>query len=642
MNEVSCRAITPYLDALDARGIPRDRLVTGLDVTLSHVARPANRIDWDVFVAICARLEALVGSEHDLVEVTSKLYQVPGYEAVAAAVSLVASPLAVYRNMYSFVGPSLFHNVESEIVFTEPDRVRITLTIPPAFADCPPFFWLCVGGFEAGPITCGYAPAEVRLELAPRRGVFNIRVDDRRVGFGLLKARIRRFFLPAFAMRELDHQRDELRSSFDALRVANEEIGKQRRRLAEADEARRVGEQERARLEEQFHRAQKLEGLGLLAGGVAHDFNNLLTGIIGNAELAMVDLPRGGPTWSRVDHIERLAARAADLTAQLLAYAGRRPPASDPLDVSALVGEMSELLRTVIPRAVDLRLDLAPRLPAVAGDAGQLQQVVMNLLTNAADAAKSGGGVVCIRTAPVRVTRERLARSWLKTDAPEGDYVQIEVRDDGIGMDEDTLARIFDPFFTTKGSGRGLGLSAVLGIVTGHGAVLEVDTRRGEGTAISILLPSLGRPAPAPDRARAPDPAFRGAGTVLVADDEDAVLQLLSEHLRGLGFDVILAADGQEAVDAMRLHHARIVLVVLDRTMPRMSGEAAFREIRRIDPGARVILSSGYDDEAATNALRAEGLAGTLRKPYRVRDLITTVRAVARAPGHEVGVEPFA
>ncbi|MFN7146798.1 MAG: two-component system sensor histidine kinase NtrB, partial [Myxococcota bacterium] len=482
---------------------------------LAFLERPSNRIDWDVFVGLCARLEGLVGTEN-LRSVTNVMYGLRGLEALNAAVSLVTRPTDIYANIFTFVGPALFHNVRSTIQVLDARRVRITLSIPEGFVDCPAFFELCAGGFEVAPVVCGYPRADVRMERSPRACTFTITVDPTRTALEGIRARIRRFLVGPFALGELESQRDEIRQSFQSLHDANEEIERHRRLLADAEAARAAGDAERARLEEQFQRAQKLEGIGLLAGGIAHDFNNLLTGILGNAELALADLPEDAPARECIDRIVRSSVRAADLTNQLLAYAGRQPTTTAPVDVSALVADMGDLLRAAIPRNVALRLDLAPRLPAVTGDRAQLQQVVMNLLTNAAEAAGPHGGTVWVRTALLGVTAERLARSWLQTDAAPGEYVLVEVRDDGAGMDADTLARIFDPFFTTKATGRGLGLSAVLGIVTGHRAVLEVESHPDAGTTFTVLFPSLGGAAPLP--APEPDAPGRATGTVLVAD----------------------------------------------------------------------------------------------------------------------------
>lgn len=395
---------------------------------------------------------------------------------------------------------------------------------------------------------------------------------------------------------------------------------------------RRQAEQERRRLEAQIQHAQKLESLGVLAGGIAHDFNNLLVGILGHAGLAQMDLPPESPARGAIERIEMAAQRAADLARQMLAYSGRGRFIIEPLDLSALVEEMAHLLEVAISKKVMLRFDLSAGLPAVEADATQIRQVVMNLITNASDALEGMSGVVAVSTGAMEADRAYLSETYLDEDLQEGYFAYIEVTDTGAGMDRETVAKIFDPFFTTKFAGRGLGLAAVLGIVRGHAGALKVTSTPGKGTTFRVLLPC------GHDGGRAVEggiggesmrePQQRGSGTILVADDEEVVRTVAKMTLEKSGFTVVTARDGEEAVAVFRDHVDEVVAVLLDMTMPRLSGEEAFREMRRIRADVPVLLSSGYNQQEAIGRFAGEGLAGFVQKPYRPQDLIDKVRSV--------------
>jgi PAS domain S-box-containing protein len=384
---------------------------------------------------------------------------------------------------------------------------------------------------------------------------------------------------------------------------------------------------ERRRFEEQLQRTQKLESLGVLAGGIAHDFNNLLVGILGNAGLAAKELYPGAPALALVKRIETAALRAAELTKQLLAYSGKGRFVVQAIDLNRLVEEMGRLLETVVSKRVALRFRLASALPAVEADATQVRQVVMNLITNASEAIGDRDGHVTVSTSVVSVDRAYLAGAPVGADAPPGRYVALEVSDDGCGMDATTQARIFDPFFTTKFTGRGLGLAAVLGIVRGHQGAIRVYSEPGRGSAIKVLLPALA--GEAPDPAPGPRPsAFHGRGTVLVVDDDMGVRLVARETCEMAGFSVEEAADGLQALERFRARPDAFAAVLLDMTMPGMDGEECFRELRRIRPDVRVILSSGYNEQDATSRFAGKGLAAFIQKPYLPDELIAKLRAV--------------
>ncbi len=262
-----------------------------------------------------------------------------------------------------------------------------------------------------------------------------------------------------------------------------------RKRAENELRARLHAESEQRRLEAQIQQVQKIESLGVLAGGIAHDFNNLLVGMMGHAALALMDIPPGSPLRDRIQEIETCAARAAELTGQMLAYSGKGRFVVEPVDVGGVVREMSTLLQTA-GNGVRLELDLAPALPAVLADGTQMRQVLMNLLTNAAEAMGDRAGTITLRTGAMQASRAWLADAHVALTAEPGEYVFVEVRDEGCGMDAATRQRIFEPFFTTKFAGRGLGLAAVLGIVRGHHGALRIESEPGRGTTFHVLIPA--------------------------------------------------------------------------------------------------------------------------------------------------------
>ncbi len=391
---------------------------------------------------------------------------------------------------------------------------------------------------------------------------------------------------------------------------------------------RRRAEQERRELEERMREAQKLESLGVLAGGVAHDFNNLLTPILGDASLALMDLPADSPMRARLQKIQRAAQRAATLTHQMLAYGGKGPLLVEPLDLSGLVQEMGQLLESAVSGKAVLTYELPADLPAIEADAAQVSQVVMNLITNASDALGDGEGRVTVRSGTVDADRVSLSQAILGDELPEGTYVYFEVVDNGCGMDAETRSRIFEPFFTTKFTGRGLGLAAVLGIVRRHRGAIEIESEPDRGTRFRVLFPSSPRP-PARDRS---EPAgaeeWTGSGTVLVVEDDDQVREIAEDTLKRAGLSVLCAAGGREGVELFRRHVDEIRAVLLDQTMPAMSGEGAFDAMRRIRPDAPIILVSGYSEEGAAERFAGKGLTGFLQKPFLPTTLIEKVRQV--------------
>jgi len=341
----------------------------------------------------------------------------------------------------------------------------------------------------------------------------------------------------------------------------------------------------------------------VLASGIAHDFNNLLVGILKNASLAMRSLPEQQSTADDVRallaEIERAAQRASDLTLQMLAYAGRGQFVVGAVNLSQLVEEMLSLLRSALNRKAELRLDLAHALPMINGDATQLRQIVMNLLTNASDALEAGPGVIALRTAVETVNASSNVVTVSGEPLPNGRYVTHAVSDTGVGMDAETRARIFDPFFTTKFTGRGLGLAAARGIVEGHRGAIRLESSVGRGTTFTIYLPVAEVSVVGRATAVAQTP-WRGSGTVLIIDDEPSVRRVLQVLFRRLGFSVLEAEDGEVGLTLFARERATIQLTLLDLTMPRMDGAETFRRLRQLDPEARVVLMSGYNTQRTT------------------------------------------
>lgn len=386
-------------------------------------------------------------------------------------------------------------------------------------------------------------------------------------------------------------------------------------------------EDERLRLERQMQQAQKLESLGVLAGGIAHDFNNLLVGIMGNASLATSETTLPASARTLLDEIEHAAQRAAELTRQLLAYAGKGRFVVEPVALSTVVEDMLTLVRSAMSRKAELHLDLARKLPAISADATQLRQIVMNLLTNASDALEDRPGMIRLRTGVQEV--DEVYRNALVGGEPlqDGAYVFLEVSDSGVGMNAETVSRIFDPFFTTKFTGRGLGLAATRGIVRGHNGAIRVYSEPGKGTTFKLFFPPI--PEEAVDRpAVLPTSGWRGSGTVLVIDDEPAVRRVTRAILERLGFDVLEAVDGVVALETFVREREHIRLALLDLTMPRMDGEETFRRLRQLDPDVRVVLMSGYNSQNVTTQFAGKGLAGFVQKPFRADELEVQVRAV--------------
>ena len=389
---------------------------------------------------------------------------------------------------------------------------------------------------------------------------------------------------------------------------------------------RKRAEEERSKLEVQIRHTQKLESLGVLAGGIAHDFNNLLMGIVGNADLALMDLSPVSPARDYIRSIQSASGRLADLAKQMLAYSGKGQFVMGPIDLCDLVAEMGHLVGASISKKTTLKCALAPGIPAVDADATQVRQIVMNLVTNASEALGEEVGVVTLATGVTDCDRAYLEKSRLHEKCTEGKYVYIEVSDTGCGMDGETLANIFDPFFTTKFTGRGLGLSAVLGIVRGHKGAIMVESELGQGATFRVLLPATAKPLDRTEREGTASVKFEGTGAILLVDDEETVRVVTRRLLEKAGLTVLVAAHGRQALEVFRQRAGEIACVLLDLTMPGMDGEEVFREMRAISDDVPVVLSSGYDKGTIVQRFEGTRLVGFIQKPYHYDELIATLK----------------
>ena len=395
----------------------------------------------------------------------------------------------------------------------------------------------------------------------------------------------------------------------------------------------------RLELERQIQQTQKMESLGVLAGGIAHDFNNILMAILGNADMALEDLSQYSPARPHLEDIGAAARQAAELTRQMLAYSGKGQFVVRPVSLSEIVNELANLLRSSVSKNVGLRFSLGAHLPAVEADISQIQQLVMNLVANASESIdEQEEGTVTVRTGVRSCDTALFSGSFVDQDMPPGDHVFLQVCDTGCGMEEETRARIFEPFYTTKFTGRGLGLSAVMGIVRGHKGAILLDTEPGNGTTFTILLPACVTNATVGRTRNDEVTPWQGEGTVLLADDEEAARHVAEKMIERLGFTVLAAADGREALDIFRQRRDEIRVVVLDLTMPRMDGVQTLQEIHSLEPDAKVIICSGYAEAELKAKFAGMRFAGLVQKPFalaKLREVLKkalTVGAIHKPP----------
>ncbi|MEW5913016.1 MAG: response regulator [Thermodesulfobacteriota bacterium] len=392
---------------------------------------------------------------------------------------------------------------------------------------------------------------------------------------------------------------------------------------------RKRAEQDKAHLEEQLRQAQKMEAVGTLAGGVAHDFNNILTAIIGYSELALAANQRRQDCAAELGGLIKAARQASGLVRQILTFSRKLEPELKPLDLNQEIGQTLEVLKHTLPATVTVETRLQPELPPVNADATQIGLALLNLASNAADAMPAGGRLL-LATRSVELDADYCIRHL---EARPGPHVMLEVSDNGQGMDRETQEHIFEPFFTTKepGRGTGLGLATVYGVIKSHGGHILCHSQPGQGTTFQIFLPVGSAPALPPSAspaAPAGQAALGGQETILVVDDEIPLRELSQRLLAAAGYTVLSAASGEEALALYRQQPGRIGLVLLDLNMPGMGGFKCLREMLALDPGAKVLVASGYAADGQAKAVLEAGAAGFVAKPFRWRDLLAQVRQV--------------
>lgn len=402
--------------------------------------------------------------------------------------------------------------------------------------------------------------------------------------------------------------------------------------LIDISELKKVQE-ERLKLEQQVQHTQKLESLGILAGGIAHDFNNILTVIIGNANLAKRNLQPGSPLWKKIEKIEVSAERAHELSQQMLAYSGKGKFIISAANLNDVVQDMGQILKSSISKKAALVFNQEENLPDIEADVTQIRQIIMNLITNASEAIEDTPGTITISTGVLDENAIHKAEdSQLYELLEDCDHVFLEVHDTGCGMDKETLAKIFDPFFTTKFTGRGLGLSAVQGILRGHHGIMKVESEPGIGTTFRLLFPAR-ETAREPVEIEKKDitSEWHASGTILLVDDEEMVLDVAKEMLEEIGFHVLTAANGHEAVQVFKELHKEIHCVLLDLTMPQMDGRDTLIEFKKLDKDIPVILSSGFSEQEIKDRMGTERPVDFIQKPYQLDAISKVMYKVLRS-----------
>jgi PAS domain S-box-containing protein len=389
-------------------------------------------------------------------------------------------------------------------------------------------------------------------------------------------------------------------------------------------------EEAQVAFDRQLQHTQRLESLGVLAGGIAHDFNNLLMGVLGHLDLVMCDLPQNSPLYHHVHSSQATALKIADLVKQLLAYAGKGQFCVEPVDLSASVEEMIDLLKVAISKKIALQLDLDANIPTIDIDSRQLQQVILNLVTNASDSIDDNPGAIAVKTGIQNMDSIPTAEIVYSEIEKNSDCVYLEVRDTGHGIDDQTKQRMFDPFYSTKLIGRGLGLSVVIGIVKAHNGALTLRSEPNKGATFKIIFPcSKIKSSFNQDALRSiNDIICHDGGTILLVDDDAAVLNVAKQMLVHLGYDVVTAENGEQAVRLIESQTGGFKAVILDRTMPKMGGLEALSAIRNIDNSVPIVLASGYSEDDAYSGENKRMLSAYIQKPYTLRALSEAICSV--------------
>jgi PAS domain S-box-containing protein len=385
-------------------------------------------------------------------------------------------------------------------------------------------------------------------------------------------------------------------------------------------------EEEKFTMEQQFQQTQKLESLGVLSGGIAHDFNNILAIIMGNCSLAKLHEENAG---KYIPEIEKASQRAAELCRQMMAYAGKAQFAKSNLNIRSIVAEMVDMLKKTIPQNVEIRVESSTDIPFIQGDSSQLNQVIMNLIINASEAIGKEPGEINVSLTELTMNEDRLEMDYNGKAISPGCYVCLEVTDNGCGMDEKTKWRIFEPFYTTKFTGRGLGMSAVLGIIMSHKGALQLYSQLGHGTTFKVYLPAQKNVSDedvnVQQKTQIP---WRGSGTILLVEDEAQIRDIAKTMLESFGFTVVVAVNGKDALDIYQKYASEITLVLTDMGMPIMDGYALFPALKRLNPRLPIVISSGFGDVDVISRIGHAKIAGLISKPYtldRLREVLKSV-----------------
>jgi PAS domain S-box-containing protein len=390
---------------------------------------------------------------------------------------------------------------------------------------------------------------------------------------------------------------------------------------------RKQAEEDKLALDRRFQESQKLESLGVLAGGIAHDFNNILCVIISSCSLAQLRPDMSGKLLTEIDNA---AQRAAELCRQMLAYAGKSLITMKRINMTELVTDLINMLKVTIKQNVAITSDLSGNLPSTLGDASQLRQVVMNLIINASEAFDEEQGEIHVTLTMIEIEAGQSIKDYFGTDIVPGCYACLEVSDTGCGMDDDVMQRIFEPFYTTKFTGRGLGMSAVIGIITSHKGSLQLFSQVGKGTTFKVYLPALGCDSAGDKSQQQVVPApWKGSGTILLVDDEVQIMAVAKALLETMGFSVIEALNGNEAIEQYQKYAAEISMVLTDIGMPVMDGYELFRELKKINPKLPIIVSSGFAESDILSHIARADIAGLVSKPYRYDQMREVLKEVS-------------
>jgi PAS domain S-box-containing protein len=396
---------------------------------------------------------------------------------------------------------------------------------------------------------------------------------------------------------------------------------------------RKQEEEKRLKLEAQVQQAQKFESLNVMAGSIAHHFNNLLMVVLGNLDLVLDSLPDDSSSRQNMQNAEKAAKHAAELSNLMLTYVGQRKMDMQVTDISGIVEDMMGILELALSKKAELQFNPSSKPALFNGDSSQIRQVIINLVTNAAEAVGDSKGSIILSTGTMFCERSCFQPPFQKEDLPDGDYVYFQVSDTGCGMDKKTLNRVFDPFFTTRFPGRGLGMAVVLGIVRAHNGAILVDSQPGQGTTIKVLFRALKSQEKIQEKTTEPGfvDKWQGRGTVLMVDDEEMVLDVGKKMLTRLGFNAITTSNAREAIEICREQGPDIDCVFIDLTMPQMNGVELFHELRRIKKDIPIIISSGYTEEQTMSRFRDIQPEGFIQKPYRIKQLAAKMQMIMSA-----------